>query len=133
MGTDDSKTRALEEAYRQHSNNFRTWLIAFGIGAPVFLAANDKAWAAFLAAPNARCIAYLLLLGAGLQIGLALIDKYADWFCLSAENGRTSKDSAKAKAGGWWLRNDWPSVLIDLATIGAFAYAACSLLNIFIT
>ena len=132
MNADANKTRALEEAYRQHSNNFRTWLIAFGIGVPAFLSTSDKAWAAFLAAPNARCIAYLLLLGAALQIGLALIDKYAGWFCLCAEIGRSGSDTLKARAGKWWLENDWPSILIDLATVGAFAYAACSLLDIFI-
>lgn len=132
MCADANKTRALEEAYRQHSNNFRIWLIAFGIGVLAFLSTSKDAWAAFLAAPNARCIAYLLLLGAALQIGLALIDKYASWFCLYAEIGRSGKDTLKAKFGKWWLENDWPSILIDLATIAAFAYAACSLLDIFI-
>lgn len=131
MCADANKTRALEEAYRQHSNNFRTWLIAFVIGVLAFLSTSDKAWEAFFAAPNARCIAYLLLLGAALQIGLALIDKYASWFCLYAENKGDTK-TLKVMAGKWWLENDWPSILIDLATVGAFAYAACSLLDIFI-
>jgi hypothetical protein len=98
-------------------------MIAFGVGLPVFLASNENLWRKFSHAYVARSIAYLFLGGTALQVLVSLIDKYTDWSCLSAVEGLRNTDSIGATVGVWWQKHDWPSILIDIASIVLFGYA----------
>lgn len=120
----------FEAAYRQHAGNFRTWLVAFGVGLPIFLASNDKIWEIFSKAEGARYVIYAFFAGIALQVLLAMLDKYSDWFCLSTINGRRLKESYGAKFGVWWLKNDWPSIFLDLTSIVSFGVGAYLTLRI---
>lgn len=120
----------FEAAYRQHAGNFRTWLVAFGVGMPIFLASNGTIWETFSKAERASYVTCTFFAGIALQVMLAMLDKYADWFCLSTINGRRAKESYGAKFGVWWLKNDWPSILIDLASIALFGTGAYLTLRI---
>lgn len=111
------------EAYRSHATTFRTWLLAFAVGMPVFLASNEALWNRFVATDGIRGIALAFLAALGLQAVLALADKYAAWFCYATILGRRNQDSPGTRFGLWWTRNDWPSVLVDLATLGLLACA----------
>lgn len=113
----------LREAYRHHSATCRAWLVAFGVGLPIFLASNDKVWNAFSGTPGARGTLYLYLVAVAIQVCVSLVDKYAGWFCLSAIWKLRATDSFTAKVGYLWIEKDWPSFLADLISIALFAYA----------
>lgn len=99
----DQNQSAFEEVYRQHTGNFRTWLVAFGVGFPVFLVSNAEIWHK-LEASGIKCMLISIIIGIALQVKLALIDKYTDWFCLLAIYNLRNQNSPTAKFGVWWQK-----------------------------
>jgi hypothetical protein len=101
----DKNQTAFEEVYRQNIGNFRTWLVAFGVGFPVFLVSNEEIWRK-LEASGIKCIWIPIVIGIALQVVLALVDKDADWFCLSAIYKLRDQENPTAKFGIWWQKHD---------------------------
>lgn len=119
-----------EEAYRLHAGTSRAWLVAFGVGIPIFLASNEKVWTAFSNAENSRCITYIFLSGVALQVIQSLMDKYADWFCLSVIYGLRKNDTSCAQFGKYWLTDDRPSIILDALSVALFGYASFLIINV---
>ena len=92
------------------------------------MASNPDLWKKFVTAPNSRTISCLLLLGVIFQILLAFLDKYLDLFCLSTALNIRKPNSWPTKAGVWWMEHDWPSIIMDLATVTLFCVAGYKLL-----
>lgn len=44
----------LYAVYEEHSKTLRTWLVAYGIGAPVLFITNDKVWKAIASSGSAE-------------------------------------------------------------------------------
>lgn len=118
-----SHQEGLRQAYRQHSAALRAWFVAFGVAFPLFLATNDIMWDQFSHHDNALFTAYLFFAGVVIQVVLAIIDKYADLFCLSASLGFKDANDRAVKFGCWWLRYDSPSIIADVLTLALFIYA----------
>jgi hypothetical protein len=72
-------------AYEGHAKTLRTWLVAYGIGAPVFLVRDPVIWKPVTDSGYHRFIVLLYLVGAGLQVGLAALNKSAMWACYFGE------------------------------------------------
>jgi hypothetical protein len=125
----DHNKSAFEEVYRQHTGNFRTWLVAFGVGFPVFLVSNVEIWHK-LETSGIKCILIPIIIGIALQVTLALVDKYADWFCLSVIYKLRDQGSASAKFGVWWQKHDWLSFIVDCTTILVIGLAAYRTMHI---
>lgn len=110
------------EVYKDHSNVLRTWLTAYGVGAPVLLLSQEKLWEKLGQAGNLREVAIAFLLGVALQALLAAINKYVMWSCYY---GSISESYAKGKtfrlaqviAGYVWI-----DLLVDAASIGCFVW-----------
>ena len=45
------------QSYAEHNRILRTWLVAYGIGAPVLILSNDTLWARLASAPHANSMA----------------------------------------------------------------------------
>ena len=127
---EDRNKELLHAAYRQHTAALRTWLVAFGVGAPVFMGSSDDRWNKFVHAPNVRCLGSLFLIGVMIQIVSAGLDKYFDLFCLSRCLGIRDTTDLPARMGLWWMRNDWVSIIADLLTVALFGLAGYNLLAI---
>jgi hypothetical protein len=64
------------ESYAKFSNILRTWLIAYGIGAPVLFASNAFFIKIMQDTKNGPYIVKFFLLGVSIQVFAALIYKY---------------------------------------------------------
>jgi hypothetical protein len=112
----------LFEVYKDHSNVLRTWLTAYGIGAPVLLLSQEKLWEKLGQAGNLREIAIVFLAGVAIQAMLAALNKYVMWSCYY---GETSESYAK----GWLFKvsqvvanQAWIDLLVDIVSIACFVW-----------
>jgi hypothetical protein len=141
---------AWAQSYRQHTTALRTWFVAFGVGGPAFLVANESAWKVFRMDPASRLIGALYLSGVICQVIITLVDKYADWFGylsnVRADDVRRARDGIttykgseyrkarrllrKADFADWWLRHDSFSIIADVLTVSLFAWATARVLFI---
>jgi hypothetical protein len=117
------------ESYRQHAATLRT--VAFGVGGPVLVLGNEKAWKKVSRAADADWVGWLFFAAVGVQVALAIVDKYADWFGLyGALMGATR--TKKFKVAEWWLACDSISIAADVVAAACLAYAAYLLFGILV-
>ena len=118
-----SLTDEYLQAYGDHSKELRTWLVAYGIGAPVLLMTNDALAIAVRASGDAKCIAFSFLAGVVLQVILSSINKGAMWSLYYGETQPTFKKSRSYKVSYWISERYAIDLLVDLATMALFAFA----------
>ncbi len=113
----------LFEAYSSATTNLRTWLVAYGIGAPVLFLSNESLWRALAVAQCASCVGVLFLGGVVLQVLIALINKNAMWFCYFGEAKPAFKSSRTYKAFDWISEQFWIDIILDILSIVLFIAA----------
>lgn len=110
-------------AYEEHTKTLRTWLVAYGIGAPVLILSQDQVWKQLAMTGLLPCIASLFLIGVVLQVVLAALNKSAMWACYNVtinkdfENTRAYRLGAKV-AGLYWI-----DLVCDLSSMILFGIA----------
>lgn len=111
--------------YADYSKTFRTWLVAYGIGAPVFFASNRYLLSSFAAAPHAIQIVCLFLLAVALQVSNAFINKWAAWHVYAGEEDSDFQIKHKHTYRFWAAVNElfWVDMFLDIASIALFAVA----------
>ena len=67
------------KAYEEHSKVLRTWLVAYGVGAPVLFLTNDSLAAKLGASAESGEIGGLFLGGVAFQVFLAVLNKTVMW------------------------------------------------------
>ena len=72
--------------YEEYNKTLRTWLVGFGFGVPALFIVNEAAQNKLTASPNAECIVWLFLAGAGVQIFIALLNKIVSWCAYRKHN-----------------------------------------------
>lgn len=82
---ESSKAADYFDCYSSFARAVRTWFIAYGIGAPVFLVSTSHLWKSLAASGYAKHIACLYLAGVLCQMFLASIYKAAMWQLYVAE------------------------------------------------
>jgi hypothetical protein len=126
-GADESEV--LEEAtfyksYEEHSKVLRTWLVAYGIGAPVLFLTNDRLATIFAASSGAAAIAKLFLTGVVLQVLLAATNKAAMWGCYyAARHPKKALGKRRFRFALWISEQFWIDFLVDFATLLVFGAA----------
>jgi len=113
----------LFKAYENYSTTLRTWLVSYGIGAPVLLLSNDKIWNAFSVSSTSSRIAAAFLAGVAFQVVLASLNKYAMWFGYQGEEDPKTKEMRSYKFYSWFADRFWIDVTFDVASIILFAGA----------
>jgi len=81
------------DAYGEHAKVLRTWLVAYGIGAPVLLVTNDAVSKAIRASGEAKFIAGCFLIGVAFQVLLATLNKASMWALYYGEENKSFKAS----------------------------------------
>ena len=102
------------EAYADYAKTLRTWLVAYGIGGPVFYATQKDIPEEIVRSGCARVIAILFLVGVFIQIGGALVYKAATWNLHMQQDiaGNTPRD-------GCWAKRIEHTYLLDIAIDGS--------------
>ena len=120
MGT---KSEEYLATYAEHSKVLRTWLVAYGIGAPVLLVTNDTISKAIKASGDGKIIAGCFLSGVALQIFLATLNKASMWGIYYGEENQSFKTSIRYKLTFWFSENYCIDFVADIATLVVFGIA----------
>ena len=129
MINDDRKT--LLEVYSEYNRHLRNWLILFGVGIIGVIFSNDLLIGALTASNNFKDALIYFAIGVGLQIAIAVINKYYNWrnYYLESHPISTKEKDADSKRKFWlfadWIWVDW---LVDLLTIIFFV---CGLYEVY--
>jgi hypothetical protein len=113
--------------YKEQSSTLRTWLVAYGIGLPALILANDALWIRLATAGITRRLAICFILGVALQVALAALNKTLSWILYSGELTATVKQTGYYKNAERLSGMFWIDVLVDIATVVLFACGTYSL------
>ncbi len=120
--------------YAEYSKTLRTWFVAYGIGGPVVLLANEKVWPSIVSSGLSFDIGLLFLIGGGVQVISALLNKHAMWHLYYSEAGpydtaedKRAKELYKGtmyyKVAEWYSIQNWIDELLDVYTLVLFGWA----------
>jgi hypothetical protein len=123
MPTNETPEEGYYKSYAEFSKTLRTWFVAYGIGGPVVLLSNNVAWGWLVKSGHASKMGLLFLIGGGLQVVGALLNKHVMWCLYFGELTPAKKGKRTYKIFDWYSDQDWIDVAIDLATLFFFAWA----------
>ncbi len=126
MGSNSSdKTTAAQyfKVYEEHSKALRTWLVAYGIGAPALFVTNETAAKALHNISGAKTVALLFLVGVALQVFLASLNKVLMWALYRGEGEPSFRKTRYYRLAGWFSAQFWIDVIVDIVTMFLFAIA----------
>ena len=119
-------------------------MVAYGIGGPVLLLTSKDAPQALAKSPQLNMIVTLFVLGVGLQIVLALINKWAAWHMYrgayalyqSEQSDPDGDDHHSTRTYKFWRcinKQSWIDFLVDVAALVSFSNATWTALRILLS
>lgn len=111
------------KAYEEHAKTLRTWLVAYGIGAPVLFMTNERLSGAISHNAAAPWIAGFFLGGVGLQVALATTNKVVNWAAYFALQNPAKCEGRRFKIAIWMSEQFWIDFIVDLAAMIVFGFA----------
>lgn len=141
MGQDLNDYEGHFANYAEYSKTFRSWMVAYGIGGPILLLTNKDAPQALAKSPQLLTIVTLFVLGVGLQIVLALINKWAAWhmyrgayalhqYVHDDPDGDEHHSTRTYAVWRWINKQSWIDFLIDIGALATFSVATWIVLRI---
>ena len=118
--------------YAEYSRTLRTWFVAYGVGGPVVILAQDKVASLVINSGYRWRIAAFFSVGVLLQIILALINKYAAYANYAGEADADYRDRWWFRFGAWISRQFLMDLVIDVLTTVCFMYSTVKVLSILI-
>lgn len=127
--------------YAEYSKTFRSWMVAYGIGGPILLLVSKDVPTSLAGSQHLPIIITLFVIGVGLQILLALINKWAAWqmyrgaySLYQCERTDTDQDShhdtRTYKFWKWINKQGWIDFLCDTFSLLAFSAATWLVLKV---
>ena len=117
------------KVYQTASTNLRTWLIAYGIGSPVLFLTHDNLCDSLKEAGCLKCVGILFLIGVGLQVLIATINKNVMWLCYYGEGDSKFKAKFFYKVAEWLSCQFWIDISCDILSIVLFIIATYQVFN----
>jgi hypothetical protein len=118
---------AYYEGYAEYNRILRSWFVAFGIGGLAMLLVEERLRTALIGSGTARLVVALFLTGVALQILIAGLNKYANWYCYAGEDDAAYQRTAAYRFWSGVARQFIIDVVVDVATAVCF-FAAIGLL-----
>lgn len=119
----ESQADQYFNVYAELSKTLRTWLVAYGIGAPIVLLTNAGFSAVIRKAGDSKYIAGAFLVGVAAQVALAAINKVSMWALYYGETQPAYKMTRRFKFAHLVSETFAIDLLLDLGTIIGFAWA----------
>ena len=126
----DNHAEQYFKAYAELSKTLRTWLVAYGIGAPIALLTNATFAAAIRNTGQSKYIAGAFLFGVAVQVVVAAINKVSMWALYYGETQAKFKKTTRYRVAHFLSETYWIDLLLDVASIAAFAGATWSAFKI---
>lgn len=111
------------KAYEHYSGLLRTWLVAYGIGAPVIVLTNETVWYLLRASGESKLIAAFFLGGVAIQVLLATLNKVLMWSSCYAEDHEKFQSTRRFAIVKHLRGMFWIDTLADLGAIALFGLA----------
>jgi hypothetical protein len=119
------------QLYTDYNKILRSWLVAYGIGGPILFATNEHLNSVLKCSEYSKLIVSFFLVGVGLQVLNAFINKWCAWHVYYGE-----ADPA------WQVRKDykfffmvnewhWLDILFDISAIAMFGIATVWVVTLF--
>ena len=119
------------EAYASFSRNLRTWLVAYGIGAPVLFASQDAIATKLALSSRTESLVRFYLAGVLIQVLASLGYKSVTWYLFRKErDGNTEKFPRRFAIATWLYGQHWLEVALDAASIGLYVVATYGIVSI---
>jgi hypothetical protein len=115
--------KELYSVYEDYAKTLRTWLVAYGIGLPAVILARKELFDALQSHAGFATIVLLLLLGTATQILLAFFNKWAAWLRFAWLDDPERAGSKLLRFANWYSNQFWIDMVLELTTLGCFAYA----------
>jgi hypothetical protein len=122
-GTSSGDVEDHYTAYEDHANTLRTWLVAYGIGAPVLILSQQEIWESLKKTHTLRLIAVLFICGVVTQVVLAAVNKTAMWACYFGSIDEDFSKTRRYRFAHWLSRQYSVDLLCDLGAMVLFACA----------
>lgn len=123
MCESEEDKKSYVESYQSFAYTLRTWLVAYGIGAPVLFASQECFQGVLNNRSQARLIIIGFLVGVVIQIAAALIYKTAMWYVMFGCLKPTFKSTWRYAFSDWISEQLWLELLFDVTSITAFVWA----------
>ena len=120
------------DSYTEYTKMLRAWLVAYGIGGPILFLTKKEISEKIAQSPDAKCIVYLFLIGMALQIGLAVVNKWLNWYVYSLDSRSSQKCRWWHTFVRWLIYQFWIDMVCDLLAIGAFVWATLKVVLLFV-
>jgi hypothetical protein len=128
---DEEDRKVFFQNYADYSKAVRAWLVAYGIGGPVLFVTNEKLTERVVKSGYGAEIIAMFLIGVGLQIASAMINKWAAWHVYRGIGDIEYQNSKSHKFWSWVNDQTWIDIWADLLALAALAYATWRVLNAF--
>ncbi len=130
---ENSKNLAKDyyENYNEYNRILRTWFVGFGIGGPVALLVNENLAKALAESGKVNLIAGLFLIGGGVQILIAFINKIHNWSNYYGEENPEYKNTKKYKFCDCLSNLFWIDIVCDIVSF-VFFVAGIILIVLFV-
>jgi hypothetical protein len=115
--------------YAEYSKTLRSWLVAYGIGAPVLFLTGKDVPDKIAKSPQLQLIIVLFVGGVALQTVLAFVNKWAAWHMYKGDLDVFYRKKRAYKFWSWVNDQNWIDISIDLISIGSFSIATDIVLN----
>lgn len=122
---------AYFESYAEYNRILRSWFVAFGMGGLALFLVEEKLRDALRASGQTRAVVALFLTGVALQILVAGLNKYANWYCYAGEDDRAYQRTRSYHFWSTVARQFIVDVLVDLVTALCFFSAIWILFGVF--
>ena len=109
-----------------------TWLVGFGIGVPALFIVNEAAQKKLIEADNAAWIVWLFLIGAAIQIFIALLNKVVSWCAYHKHDVGEDKCGRMAKFFASMENMFAIDVISDILSMLAFGWSIGLIVDLFI-
>jgi len=124
-------TPAYFESYAEYNRILRSWFVAFGIGGLAMFLVEEKLRTALIQSGQARTVIGLFLSGVALQIFIAGLNKYANWYCYAGEDDKAYRSTRAYRFWSGIAHEFIIDVTVDVATAVCFFAAIFTLFRVF--
>ena len=125
---DSPVATAYFKVYEEYAKVLRAWLVAYGVGGPILFLTNDSIYTKISTSNISKLTIYAFFVGVALQIFIAILNKYMNWYLHYGENNQIIKSSISYKICYWVSDQVWIDILCDLGAIALFGYATLTII-----
>jgi len=117
-------------SYKQFSNILRSWLIAYGIGVPVFMLSQEHVWNALKNSCLATVAGSLFVFGVVMQVLFAAFFKWAMWVIWMGVDDASRRETRGYKIAHWASDKYFIDFITDVGAMALFTIATVILLGV---